>query len=612
MPTGPSGTSSAALVVKIPAPAAAGHAVRPSYISPSTQSLAVSVGGESSTVVANLTPSSPGCVPATGSTPLTCTVTVTAPVGSDTFTVTMYDGLNASGNVLSKGSVTANVSANQTTPIHVVTNGTVCAISVTLGNPSPPQGTAATIPVTVAVYDAAGNVIIAPGSYSAPIALSDSDSKYTTLSTATVTAPGQPVTLAYTGGPLATATISASSPGIPAGKITNAVLTPSGGAAIAAIKLTVASASLTPRTPSSTNLTVTALNASGGVISGTYPSPIALSTTNAALTLNPKTVTASGQPVTVTYSGSTLVYGNVSVTASAPGVPPAGVTAAAFAPKTPCLPTFTHKNLYVMWDTASVQDVYRYAPPYTGAPTALNTITYGVYMTIDPLGRIFVAQANTSGYPGPSANVVYMSPPYATAPVAVTPANLSIYGTALDDKGDLFVAQVNGPILSAPGPVPATGFYATPAALPNSPTGVYSLAVDNYCNVIAGGANGTIYVLGTTGQPGGGYGQVTPVVNSTLAPAGGVGGTTLDAKGDVFFVVGSQIYELAPPYSKKPTALINIPGAGITSMTIDTSGNLITADYSNNKIEKIAPPYTSYTTIISGVLSNAAAVVIGP
>jgi len=55
-----------------------------------------------------------------------------------------------------------------------------------------------------------------------------------------------------------------------------------------------------------------------------------------------------------------------------------------------------------------------------------------------------------------------------------------------------------------------------------------------------------------------------------------------------------------------------IPGAGITSMTIDTSGNLITADYSNNKIEEIAPPYTSYTTIISGVLSNAAAVVIGP
>ena len=213
---------------------------------------------------------------------------------------------------------------------------------------------------------------------------------------------------------------------------------------------------------------MTALNASGGVISGTYPSPIALSTTNAALTVNPKTVTASGQPVTVTYSGSTLVYGNVSVTASAPNVPSASVTAAAFAPKTPCLPTFTHKNLYVMWDTASVQDVYRYAPPYTGAPTPLNTITYGVYMTIDPLGRIVVAQANTSAYPGLSANVVYMSPPYAAAPVAVTPANLSIYGTALDDKGDLFVAEVNGPILSAPGPVPAAGFYATLAALPNS------------------------------------------------------------------------------------------------------------------------------------------------
>jgi len=47
-------------------------------------------------------------------------------------------------------------------------------------------------------------------------------------------------------------------------------------------------------------------------------------------------------------------------------------------------------------------------------------------------------------------------------------------------------------------------------------------------------------------------------------------------------------------------------------MTVDTSGNVIAADYSNNRIDEIKPPYTSYSTIISGVLSDAAAVVIGP
>ncbi len=611
MPAG-SATASAAFVVRVPAPATAtGSAMRSQYISPSTQSLAVTVGGEP-TVVANLTPSSPNCVPASGPNPLTCTVTVTAPVGTDTFTVTMYDGLNASGNVLSKGSVTANVVANQTTPVNVVTGGTVCSIQVTLGNPAPPQGTSATIPVTVTVRDAAGNVIIAPGSYSAPIALQDSDATYTSLSTTSVTSPGQSVTLAYNGGPLTTATISASSAGIPATKITNATLKPTGSApAIAAIAVSVANASLTPRVPSSTALTVTARDAAGNIISGTYPATVTLSTTNAALSFNPKTVTASGQPVTVSYSGSTLVVGNVSVSATAPNVPPAKDTAAPFTPKTPCLPTFTPTNLYVVWDTTGVQDLYRYAPPYTGTPTPLNTTSYAVYMTIDPTGRIFIAQANTSGYPGPSANVVYFSPPYTAPQVAVTPANLDIYGTALDDKGNLFVT--GGPIFSAPGPVPATGsFYATPAVLPNSPTGIYSLNVDNYCNLVASGANGTIYVFGTTGQPGGGYGQVTPIVNTKIGGTTGVGGTTLDLKGNIFFVVGSQIYELAPPYTQAPTALINIPGAGITSMAVDTSGNIITADYSNNRVEEIKPPYTSYTTIISGVLSDVAGVVIGP
>jgi len=96
----------------------------------------------------------------------------------------------------------------------------------------------------------------------------------------------------------------------------------------------------------------------------------------------------------------------------------------------------------------------------------------------------------------------------------VTPANLSIYGTALDDKGDLFVAQVNGPILSAPGPFPQPASTRRRRRSPIRHRRLFARR-RRLLQPHRGGANGTIYILGTTGQPGGGYGQVTPIVNSS-------------------------------------------------------------------------------------------------
>ena len=229
MPAAPSGASSAAFVIRIPSStAASGQFARPQYVSPSTQSLQIAVTGEATPVVANLTPASPNCTPASGSKPLTCTVSVTAPVGTDTFTVAMYAQQNASGYVLSKGSVTATITANQSTPVNVVTQGVISAIQLVLGGPAPAYGKPSKIPLTVNVKDASGNVIIAPGNYATPIALHDSDAKYTTLSTTSLTAPSASVTVSYNGGPLSSATISAAASGIPATRITNAVFQPIG------------------------------------------------------------------------------------------------------------------------------------------------------------------------------------------------------------------------------------------------------------------------------------------------------------------------------------------------------------------------------------------------
>jgi streptogramin lyase len=183
------------------------------------------VNGGGTPTVANLTPTSPNCTAASGSTPLTCSVPVAAPIGADTFTVTTYDQTNAAGNALSSANVAATIIAGQANTVSVILNGVIASIQLILGDANPPQGTATTISLTVNAMDADGNVIIGPGNYNTPIALSDSDSTYTSLSTTSVATPGLSVTVSYNGGDLSTATFSASASGVPSSAITNAVLT---------------------------------------------------------------------------------------------------------------------------------------------------------------------------------------------------------------------------------------------------------------------------------------------------------------------------------------------------------------------------------------------------
>ena len=138
---------------------------RPQYVSPSTQSLAIVVNGGGAPTVANLTPTSPNCTPASGSTPLTCSVPVAASIGADTFTVTTYDQTNAAGNALSSANVAATIVAGQANNVSVILNGIIASIQLVLGSTNPPEGTPTTISLTVNAMDADGNVIVGPGSY---------------------------------------------------------------------------------------------------------------------------------------------------------------------------------------------------------------------------------------------------------------------------------------------------------------------------------------------------------------------------------------------------------------------------------------------------------------
>ncbi|HET9392767.1 MAG TPA: hypothetical protein VFO29_04465 [Candidatus Rubrimentiphilum sp.] len=133
-------------------------AITPQYISPSTQSATISVNS-GTPAVANCSGGS-------------CTTTVLAPVGSDTFAVSLYDAANGTGNVLSQGSATQTIVSGTANSVSVTLNGVPKNVTITSsGNAftSVTLGSSSTIALTVTAKDAGGNTII--GTYSSPVQL---------------------------------------------------------------------------------------------------------------------------------------------------------------------------------------------------------------------------------------------------------------------------------------------------------------------------------------------------------------------------------------------------------------------------------------------------------
>jgi hypothetical protein len=135
----------------------------------------------------------------------TCSATVNAPVGSDTFAVNLYGGTNGTGSLLSTGTLTQTIVANQANSVSVTFNGVVASIALALASPTVTPGTAGSLGITVNALDANGNVIVGPGSYvdangnAVAITLSNSDtSGSSTLSQASIGAPTTGVALNYT------------------------------------------------------------------------------------------------------------------------------------------------------------------------------------------------------------------------------------------------------------------------------------------------------------------------------------------------------------------------------------------------------------------------------
>jgi virginiamycin B lyase len=170
----------------------------------------VTLAGQSSPLAtANLGAGAPGCAVVAGG--VTCSVSVTAPAGSNTFVITTYNGTNGSGQQLSTARIAATVTQNTTTQVALTLNGVVATTQVILGTTTAPVGSPLSIAVTVNAYDQNGNLIVGSGNFSSPITLTLADpSGATALSTTSVAAPGTSVTLNYSGNSMGTATITPS------------------------------------------------------------------------------------------------------------------------------------------------------------------------------------------------------------------------------------------------------------------------------------------------------------------------------------------------------------------------------------------------------------------
>jgi hypothetical protein len=201
-PTSNGSSSTASLLFTIAIPGAVGGSSaqrRPRYISAATKSAAIAFGASRQTV---------NCA-------ATCSATLVANPGTQTFTISLYDQPNAAGNLLSTGTTTTTIVAGAQNSISVAFGGVPATLAISLGSASTSAGSAAQIPVVVQALDAAGYTIVGPEPYANPIAVSSDDrSGATALSRATLMAPGDAMTLAYNGAATLSAVhLSASVPG---------------------------------------------------------------------------------------------------------------------------------------------------------------------------------------------------------------------------------------------------------------------------------------------------------------------------------------------------------------------------------------------------------------
>ncbi|HUA10362.1 MAG TPA: hypothetical protein VMA98_13930 [Candidatus Acidoferrales bacterium] len=253
-------TQKVTISLVVPSNGGSSGARRPAYISASAQGadIAVTQGSAAVSAVLDLSPSSSACTGSGGS--RTCTATLTVPVGSDVFTVTIYneapvnDAIPSGAAILGIGTSTIDVIAGTTTSVPVYVGGEVASFGATLPSGSlPANGQVQHAVVVIAPTDFGDNPITtgANDPYANPITVAVTESGgsgFASLSlnggaassSVQVTQSSDSVTLNYSGGgpPGYSFTIVLSASGVSSQSSTVAPLIAAvGGSAVTAVAL---------------------------------------------------------------------------------------------------------------------------------------------------------------------------------------------------------------------------------------------------------------------------------------------------------------------------------------------------------------------------------------
>lgn len=222
------GSNNVSLTILIPKaqPSARGQLsagrLQPSYVSSSTQSLALTIKQNGVTALSKNVSlsvgSNPNCATVSGG--IQCTIAIGLTSGSYTGTISTYDGPIVSGsptgNLLSQGqSVPISVTAGQTDNIPVVLDGVPASITIVPASGSTIVGStyggftlqSTAKAMTINAYDADGNVILGSGAPTYTAAATGG----ITVTQPTLGSPNQ-ITLSGTSGQSGTLTVTAAAP----------------------------------------------------------------------------------------------------------------------------------------------------------------------------------------------------------------------------------------------------------------------------------------------------------------------------------------------------------------------------------------------------------------
>lgn len=214
----PPPTKLVSVKVTVAVPSQKKERIRPGYVSVNTKSLVIQLSSVDGGSVTGANPTTietaakaRGCKAESGET--VCTATASGSPGNDVFAVTTFVGPNATGSVLSVGTVAARIGSGAgavqiNNRVSLRLGGVIASLKLSLLPANGKRGTPAKSSVSLEAFDASGAEIVGPSDFAYPIALAieGDNGKSFALHTGnraapslTIVKPTSDITLSYDG-----------------------------------------------------------------------------------------------------------------------------------------------------------------------------------------------------------------------------------------------------------------------------------------------------------------------------------------------------------------------------------------------------------------------------